>query len=123
VDTSTQYERPDEVSDPEYGAGVDQSSERRDQLARKLVRYALSCEHSRTPIRRADIAAKVLGTSSRQFRPVFAEAQRMLQDTFGMEMAELPKAEKVTAQQKRGGSREDSLHYSQIDFFSGTEER
>jgi hypothetical protein len=47
----------------------------------------------------------------------------MLQDTFGMEMTELPKAEKVTAQQKRGWSLEDSLHYTPIDFFSGTEER
>jgi melanoma-associated antigen len=76
--------------------------DQREQLARKFVRYAISCEHSRTPIRRADVSAKVLGTSSRQFKPVFAEAQLMLQDTFGMEMVELPKAEKVTAQQKRG---------------------
>jgi hypothetical protein len=72
-------------------------------LARKLVRYALSSEFSRTPIRRADIVARVLGTAhSREFRAVFAEAQGMLRDTFGMEMVELPRQDRVTTQQKRG---------------------
>jgi melanoma-associated antigen len=90
------------VSDPDAEPDGNESSEQCEQLARKLVRYSLSCEHSRTPIRRADIAAKVLGPSSRQFRAVFAEAQLMLRETFGMELVELPKAEKITAQQKRG---------------------
>jgi hypothetical protein len=34
-------------------AGTTQSAD--DQLAKKLVRYALSCEYSRTPIRRDGI--------------------------------------------------------------------
>jgi hypothetical protein len=76
----------------------------RDQLARKLVRYALSCEYSRKPIKRLDITAKILGSHSRQFKPVFTEAQIMLQNTFGMKLVELPKQEKVTLAQKRGRS-------------------
>jgi len=66
------------------------------------VRYALSCEFGRRPINRQDINQKVLGQGSRQFNQVFREAQVMLQTTFGMEMVELPKQEKVTLAQKRG---------------------
>jgi hypothetical protein len=72
-------------------------------LARKLVRYALSCEFSRTPIRRTEIVARVLGPAhSRQFRVVLTEAQGMLRETFGMDMVDLPKQDRVTKQQKRG---------------------
>jgi hypothetical protein len=63
----------------------------------------LSCEYSRQPIRRADIGAKVLSNNAgRSFKGVFTEAQDMLRDVFGMEMAELPVRDKVTLQQKRG---------------------
>jgi hypothetical protein len=105
------YQDPDE--EPEYYEEVQQqtgfeddgaSTELRDQLARKLVRYAISCEYSRRPIKRQDITAKVLDVHSRQFRPVFAEAQMMLEATFGMMMVELPRQEKVTMAQKRGRS-------------------
>jgi hypothetical protein len=89
-------------SEGEEDAGSNQNTEQREQLARKLVRYALSCEYSRQPIRRADVATKVLGTSSKEFRAVFAEAQIMLRHTFGMEMVDQPKQDKVTVQQKRG---------------------
>lgn len=75
-----------------------------ENLARKLVRYALSCEYARQPIRRADIGQKVLGTSGRQFKAVFGEAQTMLQSTFGMEMKELPMRENVTVADRRGKS-------------------
>ncbi|KAF2816980.1 MAGE-domain-containing protein [Mytilinidion resinicola] len=71
------------------------------QLAKNLVRYALSCEYARVPLRRQDISTKVLGARSRAFKEVFDEAQVMLQDIFGMEMVELEKKEKVTISQKR----------------------
>jgi hypothetical protein len=100
--TPTQFAPAAPESDGGEDVDINQSSEQREQLARKLVRYALSCEYSRQPIRRTDISAKVLGPSSRQFRAVFAEAQLMLRETFGMEMMELPKADKITVQQKRG---------------------
>jgi MAGE family len=84
-------------------SGETQSRESMQSLAQNLVRYALSCEYSRTPIRRADIGTKVLsGGHGRQFKEVFAQAQFMLQTTFGMEMEELPVREKVTNAQKRG---------------------
>jgi hypothetical protein len=80
-----------------------------EQLARKLVRYALSSEHSRNPIRRQDVIQKVLnGTQSRQFQAVFQEAQLLLRDVFGMELTELPMREKVTVAQRRGWH---SSHY------------
>lgn len=36
------------------------------------------------------------------FKQVFAEAQGMLREVFGMEMVELPARERITLQQKRG---------------------
>jgi hypothetical protein len=38
------------------------------------------------------------------FRSVFDQANSELMDVFGMQFAELPKGEKVTARQKRGMS-------------------
>lgn len=102
VNQTTEFSGYGPNSEGEDDAGSNQNSEQREQLARNLVRYALSCEYSRQPIRRADVAAKVLGTSSKQFRAVFAEAQIMLRHTFGMEMVDQPKQDKVTVQQKRG---------------------
>jgi hypothetical protein len=86
---------------------IDTSAEQIEQIARKLVRYALSCEYSRQPIRRQEISAKVMLSGSRLFKPVFAEAQIMLKHTFGMEMEELPRAEKFTIQQKRAAQKND----------------
>lgn len=68
------------------------------------MRLALACEYSRTPIRRAEITAMVLGLHSRSFRSVFADAQEKLQEVFGMEMVELPAKGKVTIQQRRSAA-------------------
>ena len=71
-------------------------------LAKKLVRYAISCEYSRTPIRRADISTKVLGEAGlRQFKLVFASAQAELASKFGMSMQELPGREKTGLKERR----------------------
>lgn len=86
-----------------YGSDSGGNSGGIQPLARKLCRYALSCEYSRQPIRKADVSAKVLPSNSgRIFKQVFVEAQNMLRDTFGMEMVELPARERVTLQQRRG---------------------
>lgn len=69
---------------------------------KKLVRLALASEYSRQPIRRNDITQKVLGEGSRQFKPVFEEAQKVLRERFGMHMVELPVKEKLTISQRRG---------------------
>lgn len=72
-------------------------------MVKKLVRLALACEYSRTPIRRGDISVKVLGeTGSRQFKVVFEAAQRELRTIFGMQMEELPSKEKYSISQRRG---------------------
>ncbi|KAL4919288.1 MAGE family-domain-containing protein [Aspergillus aurantiobrunneus] len=77
-----------------------------DVMVKKLVRLALSSEYSRQPIRRVDISNKILGEQgSRQFKSVFGEAQRVLADTFGMQLAELPGKEKVTVQQRRAAQK------------------
>lgn len=68
-----------------------------------MVRYALSCEYARQPIRRSDISTKVLGeTGSRQFKVVFEGAQEELETKFGMRMIELPMREKTNLSQRRG---------------------
>ena len=78
-------------------------SSSRDQMVKKMVRLALSCEYARQPIKRTEIGPKVLGEhGGRQFKAVFELANKELRRVFGMEMVELPIREKVTASQKRG---------------------
>lgn len=73
------------------------------QLIKKLVRYAMACDFSRTPIRRDGIKEKVLGDQGRAFRRVFDGAQNTLRLVFGMEMVELPVRDKLTKEEKRKG--------------------
>ncbi|EQB55273.1 MAGE family protein [Colletotrichum gloeosporioides Cg-14] len=72
-----------------------------DQLAKKLVRYVLACEFSRTPIRREGIKERVLGDQGRSFRKVFDLAQSQLRTVWGMELRELAVKEKFTMAEKR----------------------
>lgn len=82
-------------------------------MVKNMVRLALACEYSRTPIRRGDITTKVLGaTGGRQFKAVFAEAQIQLRGTFGMEMTELPVKEKVTLAQRRAAQKSQTTQKS-----------
>ncbi|KAI6369987.1 hypothetical protein MCOR25_004330 [Pyricularia grisea] len=76
--------------------GVEGDGSIESQLIKKLVRYALACEYSRTPIRREGIRDKVLGAHGRSFRNVFEGAQKQLRAVFGMEMVELPVRDKTT---------------------------
>ncbi|KEF58486.1 uncharacterized protein A1O9_06412 [Exophiala aquamarina CBS 119918] len=73
-------------------------------LVKKLVRLALATEYSRTPLRRSDISTKLFKDSylpSRNFRTVFDGAQKILKDTFGMELFELPSREKINLKDRR----------------------
>lgn len=73
-------------------------------LIKKLVRLALSTEYSRTPLRRSDISTKIFKDSylpSRSFRTIFEGAQKILKDTFGMELFELPSKEKTNLKDRR----------------------
>ncbi|KAF9885495.1 hypothetical protein FE257_012822 [Aspergillus nanangensis] len=84
-----------------------------DVMVKKLVRLALSSEYSRQPIRRADISGKVLGEQgSRQFKPVFEAAQKVLVSKFGMMMTELPGREKVTIHQRRAAQKVEKVSSS-----------
>jgi len=104
--------RPDDRDEDGDGdthmEGVDTSDS--SDLVKKLVRYALACEYSRTPIRRDGIKEKVLGSHGRMFKKVFANAQRQLRATFGMEMIELPARDRnlMTADQKRKAAKSQS---------------
>ncbi|KAJ3488865.1 hypothetical protein NLG97_g6113 [Lecanicillium saksenae] len=79
-----------------------------EQLAKKLVRYALSCEYSRTPIRRDGIKERVLGNQGRAFKRIFALAQKQLRTIWGMELRELPVREKMSLQEKRHAMRSNA---------------
>ncbi|KAJ9620648.1 hypothetical protein H2203_007857 [Taxawa tesnikishii (nom. ined.)] len=83
-----------------------------EQMVKNMVRLALACEYSRTPIRRQDISTKVLGNQSRQFKAVFNAAQLQLRAVFGMEMTEMPIAEKVTVAQRRAAARSQNSQKS-----------
>lgn len=74
-------------------------------MVKKLVRLALASEVNRRPTRRTDISEKVLGNSPRAFKKVFEDANKQLQNIFGMTMTELPQKEKVTTAQKRQAQR------------------
>ncbi|KAK2743676.1 hypothetical protein FQN57_004785 [Myotisia sp. PD_48] len=75
-------------------------------MVKKLVRLAIASEYSRTLIRRNDINQKVLGPSgSRDFKNVFAGAQKVLKEVFGMQMIEQPLKEKITISQRRAAQR------------------
>ncbi|KLU92057.1 hypothetical protein MAPG_11004 [Magnaporthiopsis poae ATCC 64411] len=78
------------------GGGDERDESTETQLVKKLVRYALACEYSRTPIRRDGIREKVLGPHGRSFKKVFEGAQKQLQVVFGMQMVELPVRDKST---------------------------
>ncbi|KAG9186301.1 hypothetical protein G6011_02857 [Alternaria panax] len=110
--TQTQRRRrddtPEEDEDVDMDEAMNQGSGSVDQLAKSLVRYALACEHSRKPIKRQDINEKVLGSYTRLFKEVFAQANSQLMDVFGMQFVELPRAEKVTLRQKRAAAASDS---------------
>lgn len=80
-----------------------QSSSTLNTAIKKLVRLALSTEYSRTPLRRLDISQKILAETShsRSFKQVFAGAQKVLRETFGMQLVELPSREKTSLKDRR----------------------
>ncbi|KAF4552184.1 MAGE-like protein [Elsinoe fawcettii] len=84
--------------------GATQGGSNHDLMVKNLVRLALACEYTRAPLRRSDINAKVLGAHSRQFKVIFAAAQQQLKEIFGMEMAELPLRDKVTAKDRQAAA-------------------
>ncbi|KAL4787684.1 MAGE family-domain-containing protein [Aspergillus varians] len=102
----TKETSPDE-SESDSGDGSNfRAPNSTDMMVKKLVRLALSSEYSRQPIRRVDISNKVLGEhGSRQFKVVFEETQKVLADTFGMQLAELPVKEKVMLHQRRAAQK------------------
>ncbi|KAF4980800.1 hypothetical protein FZEAL_3277 [Fusarium zealandicum] len=96
-DEDVDQENSDEDMDGE-GQRVQSADE---QLAKKLIRYAISCEYSRTAIRRDGIKERVLGNQGRSFKRIFAVAQQQLRDVWGMELRELPVREKMSLHEKR----------------------
>ncbi|KAI5303557.1 hypothetical protein KEM56_007428 [Ascosphaera pollenicola] len=120
---SSRHHRVSDVNEGESGL-VDEEGEENpdndatainagDATVHKLVRYALSCEYARQPIRRSDISIKVFNDiggpnnsgAGRNFKHVFARAQKVLEEVFGMRMVELPPREKVTISQKRAAQK------------------
>ncbi|KAF5988606.1 non-structural maintenance of chromosome element 3 [Fusarium coicis] len=99
VDSEDENEQ--EASDVEMDGGQHHAQSADDQLVKKLVRYVISCEYSRTAIRRDGIKERVLGTQGRSFRRIFDLAQTQLKRVWGMELRELPVREKMSLQEKR----------------------
>ncbi|POR36850.1 Uncharacterized protein TPAR_02940 [Tolypocladium paradoxum] len=110
----------DDEAEYESGDGMDVDGDPAqhadNQLAKKLVRYALSCEHSRTAIRRDGIKERVLGNQGRSFKRIFTIAQKQLRDVWGMELRELPVRDKMSLQEKRQAMKSNS----QLKTGSGT---
>lgn len=92
----------DEDMDDENAADAGSSDS---QMVKNLVRMALACEHSRTPLRRSDINVRCLNGRSRQFKNVLSGAQLALRQTFGMDLVELPAKEKITLAQRRAAQK------------------
>lgn len=107
---STQRRRISEADvDQSYGEDGEEQTQgdhsNQEQMVKNLVRLALACEYTRAPLRRTDINTRVMGSHSRQFKAVFAQAQLQLRQVFGMELVELPVKDKVTLQQKRAAAK------------------
>ncbi|KAG6036561.1 hypothetical protein E4U19_003181 [Claviceps sp. Clav32 group G5] len=105
MDSSDQEAADDFNEEEEAGSRADE------QLAKKLVRYALSCEFSRRPIRRDGrdgIKERVLQNRGRSFKKIFNLAQQQLRQVWGMELRELPVREKMSLQEKRQAMRTNS---------------
>lgn len=110
-DTQRRRRANDASDDEDFGVGGSGGAtqgENTNDMAMKLVRLALALEFQRRPLRRGDISEKVLGSSSRQFKHVFNQAQIHLRTVFGMELVELPAKEKITLQQKRAAQKSAS---------------
>ncbi|KAF5581301.1 non-structural maintenance of chromosome element 3 [Fusarium pseudoanthophilum] len=97
----SENENEQEASDVEMDGDQHHAQSADDQLVKKLVRYVISCEYSRTAIRRDGIKERVLGTQGRSFRRIFDLAQTQLKRVWGMELRELPVREKMSLQEKR----------------------
>ncbi|GJN67376.1 MAGE protein [Purpureocillium lilacinum] len=101
-------DNPEDDSDEPMDADGDRSQNADNQLAKKLIRYAISCEYSRTAIRRDGIKERVLGNQGRAFKRIFALAQKQLRSIWGMELRELPVREKMSLQEKRQAMKSNS---------------
>ncbi|KAG9500252.1 hypothetical protein J7337_008726 [Fusarium musae] len=97
----SENESEQEASDVEMDGDQHHAQSADDQLVKKLVRYVISCEYSRTALRRDGIKERVLGTQGRSFRRIFDLAQTQLKRVWGMELRELPVREKMSLQEKR----------------------
>ncbi|KAG9004065.1 hypothetical protein FRB94_002714 [Tulasnella sp. JGI-2019a] len=71
------------------GGGGALSGEELQRLSKNIVRLALAMQGKRGKLTRAEINLKALPEKSKAFNPAFAGAQRILRDTFGMELVEL----------------------------------
>ncbi|KAH6697443.1 MAGE family-domain-containing protein [Plectosphaerella plurivora] len=91
----------DEERDMEHGMPMDSEPTVDDQLAKKLIRYAMACDYARVAIRRDGIKDKVLGEHGRAFQRVLKKAQEQLRTIWGMELRELPVREKHSLEDKR----------------------
>ncbi|PUU82068.1 MAGE family-domain-containing protein [Tuber borchii] len=103
---SIEQDVEDEVFSGAEGMGATQDSNK-ERMIKKLVRYAISAEYTRVPIKRTEISSKVLGSHGRMFKEVFAGAQLELERVFGMRMVELPIREKTKLSQRRAAQTND----------------
>ena len=89
----------------EANTSATQAETHKKTLVKKLVRLALASEYSRIPLRRTDISTKIFrdgnSQSARQFKGIFAEAQKQLKNVFGMQLVELPSKEKTSLKDRR----------------------
>ena len=90
-------------------------------LIKKLVRLALSTEYARTPLRRADITMKCLADAPRNsFKLVFAGAQALLREVFGMQLVELPGREKTSLKDRRAQATQAAHASARVNGGGGT---
>ncbi|RMZ75162.1 hypothetical protein DV737_g5424, partial [Chaetothyriales sp. CBS 132003] len=95
------------IGDEDAHPSQTQAETQKRVLVQKLVRLALACEFSRTPLRRSDISAKIFQDGSansqnrRQFKSIFEDAQMQLKHVFGMQLVELPLKDKTSLKDRR----------------------
>ncbi|KAJ2933176.1 hypothetical protein H1R20_g3905, partial [Candolleomyces eurysporus] len=94
---------------PKFRPKINYINQELERRINDLVRIALFTEQKRIPLRRDEITKKVLAPYNRLFNRVFAEAQKRLKETFGLELVELPTRAGLEKDDGGGAAAEDDL--------------
>eukprot|EP00123_Amoebidium_parasiticum_P021681 comp7176_c0_seq1/m.2895 comp7176_c0_seq1/g.2895 ORF comp7176_c0_seq1/g.2895 comp7176_c0_seq1/m.2895 type:complete len:311 (-) comp7176_c0_seq1:70-1002(-) len=92
---ATQFAQSQVTATQAQRAAAKLSTSQQQSKAQEIVRYVLCRDCKKTPIAAKDISDAVLkGQNTRAIKELIVQANQILQETFGYELVEMPRAEK-----------------------------